>query len=340
MIEFGTPGATPVTIITGFLGSGKTTLLNRILNGDHGLRVAVLVNDFGSINIDADLVVGVEDDVVSLANGCVCCSIRDDLIETIEMVLARPESPEYILLEASGIADPSSIAMTFTDPKFRDRIRLDSIMCLVDAEQVFAVPEHMELKLRQMAFSDMIILNKVDLVDQNQIQKVHDWLGSRFTRYRLVEAVNAEVPLEILLSVGRFDAMASAKPPLSCGHEMGCDCACDVINTDQAHDNTHHLSAAAFSSTSFETDEPVSLKLLKKAVKKAPGSIYRMKGVVLSTEAPDRRVILQAVGKRVDIAVEGPWGNRTPRTRVVAIGAKGAVDESTLEAIFNYSDDD
>jgi len=340
MIEFGTPGATPVTIITGFLGAGKTTLLNRILNGDHGLRVAVLVNDFGAINIDADLVVGVEDDVISLANGCVCCSIRDDLIETIEMVLARPESPEYILLEASGIADPSSIAMTFTDPKFRDRIRLDSIMCLVDAEQVFAAPEHMELKLRQMAFSDMIILNKVDLVDQDQIRKIHDWLGSRFARYRLVEAVNAEVPLEILLSVGRFDAMESARSPRACGHEMDCDCACDGNDTDHTHDNTFHHSAAAFSSTSFETDEPVSLELLKKAVKKAPGSIYRMTGVVLSTEAPDRRVILQAVGRRVDIAIEDPWGKRAPRTRVVAIGAKGAVDESTLEAIFNYSDDD
>ncbi len=339
MIEFGTTGATPVTILTGFLGAGKTTLLNRILNGGHGLRVAVLVNDFGAINIDADLVVGVEDDVISLANGCVCCSIRDDLIKTITMVLARPEAPEYILLEASGIADPSGIALTFTDPKFRDRIRLDSIMCLVDAEQVLAVPEHMELKLRQMAFSDMIILNKVDLVDRQQIQKVHGWLGSRFTRYRLVEAVNADVPLEILLSVGRFDATESAKPLRSCGHEMDCDCARDGGGTDDTHD-TQHRSAAAFSSASFERDEPVSLELLKKAVKKAPGSIYRIKGVVLSTEAPDRRVILQAVGKRVDITMEDPWGNQAPRTRVVAIGAKGAVDESTLEAIFNYGGDE
>ena len=340
MIEFGTPGATPVTVLTGFLGAGKTTLLNRILNGDHGLRVAVLVNDFGAINIDADLVVGIKDDVVSLANGCVCCSIRDDLVETIEMVLTRPESPEYILLEASGIADPAGIAMTFTDAKFRDRIRLDSIMCLVDAEQVFAVPEHMELKLRQMAFSDMIVLNKVDLVDRNQIQKVHDWLGSRFARYRVVEAINADVPLEILLSVGRFDAAESARPPRPCGHEMDNECAHDGGDTAHSHADTHHHSAAAFSSASFETDEPVSLELLKKAVKRAPGSIYRMKGVVLSTEAPERRVILQAVGRRVDIAMEGPWGNRIPRTQVVAIGAKGAVDQSTLEAIFNYCDDD
>ena len=101
---------TPVTVLTGFLGAGKTTLLNRILNGDHGMKVGVLVNDFGSINIDADLVVDVESDVISLANGCVCCSIRDDLAAAVIQVIERPERPEYILLEASGVAEPTGIA--------------------------------------------------------------------------------------------------------------------------------------------------------------------------------------------------------------------------------------
>ena len=133
--------AIPVTILTGFLGAGKTTLLNRILNGDHGLKVAVLVNDFGSINIDAELVVGVESDVISLANGCVCCSIRDDLRQAVLDVLDRLEKPEYVVLEASGVADPAAIALTFLDEEIRERIRLDSIICVIDAEQVFKVLE-------------------------------------------------------------------------------------------------------------------------------------------------------------------------------------------------------
>ena len=194
-------------MLTGFLGAGKTTLLNRILKGDHGLRVAVLVNDFGAINIDAELVVGVENDgdVINLANGCVCCNIRDDLVEAVMQVMARPEQPDYILLEASGVADPSGIALTFMDAGMRERIRLDSITCVVDAEQIFAAPEKMELKLWQMAFADMLMLNKVDLVTREEIERIKTWLDDRFNRYRLIQASGGNVPLDILLSVGRFD---------------------------------------------------------------------------------------------------------------------------------------
>src|SRR5271167_4812718 len=156
---------TPITILTGFLGAGKTTLLNRILTGNHGLRARVVVNEFGSINIDAELVVGVKDNMISLANGCVCCQIRDDLVESVTTLLASQETAvEYILLEASGVAAPAGIFVTFSDPNLRDRIRLDSVICVVDAEQVFAHPEYpalMALKLQQIGFADMLVLNKV-----------------------------------------------------------------------------------------------------------------------------------------------------------------------------------
>jgi len=320
------PAPTPITILTGFLGAGKTTLLNRILNGDHGLRVAVLVNDFGSINIDAELIVGVESNVISLANGCVCCTIRDDLIATVMETINRREQPEYILLEASGVAEPSSIAMTFNNPGFRDRIRLDSILCVVDAEQVFAAPETMELKLFQMACADMVILNKVDLVDRDQIGRIKAWLDNRFHRYRLIEASRCEVPLPVLLSVGHFDAAR-----LEVGAHVD-ESGCADPNCHHEHHNHDH--SKAFSTWSFETDRPLSLDELREAASKLPANIYRAKGVIYTADAPERRAVLQVVGRRVDISLEDKWNGVPRRTRIVAIGAPGAIDQAALRTQF------
>ena len=334
----------PLTILTGFLGSGKTTLLNRILNGDHGLRVAVLVNDFGSINIDAELVVGVESDVISLANGCVCCSIRDDLIEAVTRVLERPERPEYVLLEASGVAEPSGIALTFGSPAFSDRIRLDSITCVVDAEHVFAAPEQMQLKLWQMGFADLLILNKVDLVGRDQISKIKAWLDDHFHRYRLIEAQHGDVPLEILLSCGRFDAaqLDPSPHPSPLGGERVAEGRVrgehhDADNCQDSHCHQHRNDhARAFSTWSYETDQPLSLEALREVAARLPVNIYRCKGVIRGAEAPERRAILQVVGKRVDISLENEWGDRPPRTRIVAIGAHGTVDGESLRERFDH----
>jgi G3E family GTPase len=319
----------PLTVLTGFLGAGKTTLLNRILTGNHGLRVGVLVNDFGSINIDAELVVGVEGNMISLANGCVCCQIRDDLIESVVALLARPETVEYILLEASGVADPGGIFVTFSDANLRDRIRLDSIICVVDADQVFAHPEYpplIELKLHQVGFADMLILNKVDLAGPEQVRKVHAWLDAHFNRLRIVETNYCEVPYEILLGVGRFDPVRAGLN--SHAFEQSC--------TDRTcHDNAHgHDHSKVFSTWSYETDQPLALEALREKLRKLPGSVYRAKGVVYSTDAPQRRAVLQVVGRRVDISIQEEWGQRARRTQIVAIGAAGTIDASLLEKTF------
>ncbi len=318
----------PMTILTGFLGAGKTTLLNRILTGNHGPRVGVLVNDFGSVNIDAELVVGIDGNMISLANGCVCCQIRDDLTESVTALLARPETVEYILLEASGVADPAGIFMTFSDPGLRDRIRLDSVTCVIDADQVFAHPEYpplLDLKLRQVGFADMLILNKVGLAGPQQVGNVRAWLDEHFSRLRIVETDYCQVPYQILLGVGRFDpAQAALNAPAAEPGRTGPVC----------HDNHGHDHSKLFSTWSYETDQPLALEALRETLRKLPGTIYRAKGVIHTTEVPQRRVVLQVVGRRVDISIHDEWGDRAQRTRIVAIGAAGGIDASLLESTF------
>lgn len=316
--------AIPVTILSGFLGAGKTTLMNHILNGDHGLRVAVLVNDFGAINIDADLVVGVEDDMISLANGCVCCQVRDDLIEAIEQLLAQPRPVDYILLEASGVADPGSIYLTFADQKYSKRIRVDSITCVVDAEQIYNEddPEPVSLlKLRQIGFADLLILNKTDLVDEKKVAEVRAWVDSHLNRVRVFEASHCRVPLEILLGCGRFDAtqtkdMLSERPAIS-------------PTTGPDH-------GAAFARWYYETSEPISLERLRTAIQtQLSEGVYRCKGFVHSLEAPDTRTTLQVVGRRCELITESNWPKESPRTRIVAIGDPERMNSDKLDELFD-----
>ncbi|MCP4381380.1 MAG: GTP-binding protein [Hyphomicrobiales bacterium] len=317
----------PLTILTGFLGAGKTTLLNHILNGDHGLKVGVLVNDFGSINVDAELVVDVDEGMISLANGCVCCQIRDDLIESVAELLERDEPVEYIILEASGVADPSGIFMTFVDSRYRDLIRLDSVTCVVDADQVFSYdePDLAKLKLQQIGFSDLVILNKVDLAGVEGATRVKRWVESHFTRVRLIPAVNCDVPLDVLLSVGRFDHTVAMR-----GLERGDG------DDHSAHGHDHHNHGATFGTWSYESDQPLSRKALMEMIKRRlPENIYRCKGIVFAADDPENRYILQVVGRRLDLAVDRPWGDATPGNRIVAIAHRATLDGDELTALFD-----
>ncbi|MBK9180987.1 MAG: GTP-binding protein [Acidimicrobiales bacterium] len=316
----------PLTVLTGFLGAGKTTLLNRILTGSHGRRVAVLVNDFGSVDVDGDLVVRAEGDVVSLANGCVCCTIRDDLVASVLTVLDRPERPEHVVLEASGVADPMGIVATFNNPGL-ERLRLDGVLCVVDAEQVFDVEVHRDLKLLQMACADLVVLNKVDLAGPDGVARCRAWLDERFHRYRLVESTRGDVPVEVLLGTrltepGPDDARAG-------GGASPCPAECP--DPAHGHGGNH---GAAFGTWTWRSDVPLSAALLRDVAGRLPADVYRAKGIVHTADDPGRRTVLQVVGRRVELEPGAPWGDTPPDTRIVAIGAPGALTSAGLAAHF------
>ena len=303
----------PVTLLTGFLGAGKTTLLNRILNGEHGLRVGVLVNDFGAINIDAELIEGVEENTINLTNGCVCCEIRDDLVQSLEELLMRVDAIDYVILEASGVADPEGIVMTFVDQRYEQLLRLDSITCVIDAEAVFAHGDDEKLnmlKLRQIGFADLVVLNKVDLVGPEHLEVIKEWVDHHLNRVRIIEATRCDVPLEILLAVGRFDP----------------------ANVVSEHQHLHHQTH--FDTWSYESDRPFSLEALREMVRRElPASVYRCKGIVYASDTSERRLTLQAVGRRTEVSELGEWGERTPRSQIVAIGT--SIDGQELKQKFD-----
>jgi len=313
-------------VVLGANGAGKTTLLNRILNGSHGLRIGVLVNDFGAINIDAELVAGVEENMINLTNGCVCCEIRDDLIQSVAELLERDDPIEHIILEASGVADPAGIFMTFMDSRVHGTIRLDSVTCVVDSEQAFDPdePEFFDLQLRQIGFSDLVILNKIDLAGVEGASRVKHVIDRHFARVRLVPAINCEVPLEILVSVGRFDHASALLKAES--------------RRDQPHDHVHHDHdhGSFFNTWSYESDEPLDRKALQDMIKRRlPANIYRCKGFVYAAADPERRYLLQVVGRRVELKPDRDWGDATPLNRIVAIAHQATLDSVELTKMFD-----
>jgi len=336
----------PITILTGFLGAGKTTLLNHILHGEHGLRIAVLVNDFGAVNIDSQLVVGVPDnDMMSLANGCICCTIRDDLLTTVIELLARKDKPEYIIIETSGVSDPASVALTFMLPNFRNHLNVDSILTVVDAEQVAALDgENAELATAQIQTADMIVLNKVDLVSEEELDIVRVWVRTLVPRARIFETTHGQIPLELALGVGRFDPSQTEREakdihvhdaPEKHEHELNVH-AHDENHHDHEHEHNHDHSTV-FETWNYRNNEPFDMKALREIVKNLPVTIYRAKGMVYLAETPDRRGVLQVVGRRVRLILGEAWGEETPRNEIVVIGSHGGVDANELRKRFDFA---
>ncbi len=315
----------PITILTGFLGAGKTTLLNRILHGDHGLRIAVLVNDFGAINIDSQLVVGVDGDTVNLSNGCVCCTIRDDLMNETIKLLRRPEPPEYIIIETSGVSDPTSVAMTFMNSELAPYINLDSILTVIDAENLPTLTgDYDDLAFMQINVADIIVLNKVDRVDAEQLAAVKKRILEVAPDARLLETTYGDVPLELVIGVGQYSAekLANRKAHDVHVHESG---------EEHHHQHDHSL---VFETWSWTSDKPLDMGKLRSAIETLPSSIYRAKGFVYFQEFPNVRIILQVVGRRAVLTLEGEWGYDKPCSQIVVIGKHGGVDGDELKRRF------
>ena len=196
----------PVTILTGFLGAGKTTLLNHILTNQNGVKTAVLVNEFGEIGIDNDLVISTGEDMVELSNGCICCSINGELLEAVDRILDRPDPVDYLVVETTGLADPLPVAMTFLGSELRDQTRLDSIVTLIDAENFDDQILESEVGRSQVVYGDILLLNKTDLVDETRLQAIEGQLKEVKKDARILRSVKGEVPLPLLLSVGLFES--------------------------------------------------------------------------------------------------------------------------------------
>ncbi len=197
----------PVTVLTGFLGSGKTTLLNRILSEQHGMRVAVIENEFGEVGIDQELVINADEEVFQMNNGCICCTVRGDLIRILGELAERKDQFDRVILETTGMADPGPVAQTFfVDEVIREQYALDGIITLIDSKHVVQhLDDSMDEVMTQVAFADKIILNKTDLVEETERRKLHDRLKGINKVARIYSTTMANAPIEDLLDIGGFD---------------------------------------------------------------------------------------------------------------------------------------
>lgn len=304
----------PVTILTGFLGAGKTSLLNHILSGSHNMRIAVLVNDFGAVNIDEALIENRVGDVVSLKNGCICCSLSAGLqVAAAQLVRRRPQ-PDHIVIETSGVSDPFEVARAFSDPELQPYAPLEGIVTVVDAELATTLEGDMLRLAKHQAYAaDIVVLNKTDLINNDQHRCVTTWVQKHASHARVIEAIHGRVPLELIFDIGGATA----------------------INTSQSlrdRDGALRHDQPPFDTYTFESEVPLSVQRLHTLLRQLPKSVFRVKGIVNLEEKPDHPCILQATGKRAALTVGQPWGDRKPSTQIVFIGTQGDVNGEWLKA--------
>ena len=325
----------PVTVLTGYLGSGKTTLLNRILSEDHGKRYAVIVNEFGEIGIDNDLIVESDEEIYEMNNGCVCCTVRGDLIRTVEGLMRRPGRFDAILVETTGLADPAPVAQTFfMDDDVRSKTRLDAVVALVDAK-------HLPLRLKdsreaedQIAFADVIILNKTDLVTEDELREVEATVRAINPAARILKAQRSGVPLGEVLDRGAFDLKRALEndPHFLDADEHDHD-------HDNDHDHHHHeaspihdVSMRSISLRGGEMDPQKFFPWIEKTTQMDGPNILRLKGIIAFRGDPERYVV-QGVHMILEGDHQRPWKDGESReSRLVLIGRD--LDEERLRRTF------
>ncbi len=309
----------PVTVLTGYLGAGKTTLLNRILSEDHGRRYAVIVNEFGEIGIDNDLVVDADEEVFEMNNGCICCTVRGDLIRIIEGLMKRKGRFDAIVVETTGLADPAPVAQTFfVDEDVRARASLDAIVTVVDAKHILQRLEDSHEAQEQIAFADVIILNKTDLVSDAELGAVERRIRTINSYARLHKTARAAAPLEELLGLGAFDLerILAIEP--------------NFLGED---DHEHDSSIASISLSSERALNPEHfLPWINEITARQGADILRMKGIIAFPDEP-KRFVVQGVHMLLEGDVQSDWGEEEPRTsRLVFIGRN--LDRAALEQGF------
>ncbi|HRE45535.1 MAG TPA: GTP-binding protein [Terricaulis sp.] len=335
----------PVTVLTGFLGAGKTTLLNRILTEPHGKKYAVIVNEFGEIGIDNDLIVDADEEVFEMNNGCVCCTVRGDLIRIIEGLMKRKGGFDAILVETTGLAKPAPVAQTFfVDQDVRAKTKLDAIVTVADAKHLAGQLESSEEAAEQIAFADVILLNKTDLVSKDDLAAIERRIRAMNPSARLHHMTRGDVPLDAILNIGAFelDRITEIDPHFLPDHD--CDDACAHHDHHHDHDHAHHhhdhahdhAAAAGISSVSLSTEQLIDpeklLPWINEITQTRGPDILRLKGIFAFPDEP-KRFVVQGVHMIVEGDTQRDWKEGEKRlSRLVFIGRN--LDRAELEAAF------